>query len=347
MTPTPSGAAGTTGAAGAAGAKEQVARLLTLVPYLHARGTVRLAEAAAALGTRPEVLLKDLKVLFMCGLPGGYPDELIDVDLDALEDEHGKVHGDGVIRVSNADYLDRPLRLTPVEASAMIVALRALRSGSAPDTAEIVDRVLAKLEGAAAAGPAAGVLDAAPDEPASGALAALAERLDDASRRQVQVELDYYVPARDELSHRVVDPRGTVRQGGHAYLDAWCHSAEAPRLFRLDRVAGARVLDTPVVTEPAAPRDLSDGMFARSDETTLVTLRLGPAARWVTEYYPVEDVRPVPDSGGDVEVDLLVADQRWLTKLLLRLAPHARVTAPASYGDGLTAAAHDALGLYR
>jgi proteasome accessory factor C len=331
---------------GAAGAKEQVGRLLTLVPYLHARGSVRLAEAAAALDVAPEVLLKDLKVLFMCGLPGGYPDELIDVDLDALQDETGRVHGDGVIRVSNADYLDRPLRLTPVEASAMIVALRALRSGSAPDTAEIVDRVLAKLEGAAASGPAGGVVDAAPDQPEGVELEALATRLDDAARRQVQVELDYYVPARDELSHRVVDPRGVVRQGGHAYLDAWCHSAEAPRLFRLDRVASARVLDTPVTTEGDGPRDLSDGMFDRSDATTLVTLRLAPAARWVTEYYPVDDVRALDDGTGDVEVDLLVADERWLTKLLLRLAPHASVVAPSTFG-GLTAAVQDALSLYR
>lgn len=335
-----------TPASSGAGAKEQVARLLTLVPYLHARGSVRLAEAAAALGVRPEVLLKDLKVLFMCGLPGGYPDELIDVDLDALQDENGKVHGDGVIRVSNADYLDRPLRLTPVEASAMIVALRALRAGSAPDTAEIVDRVLAKLEGAAADGPVTGLVDAAPDE-ASSEVAALAARLDDAVRRQVQVELDYYVPARDELSHRVVDPRGMVRQGGHAYLDAWCHSAEAPRLFRLDRVAAATVLDVPVTTEPTEPRDLSDGIFSRAEETTRVTLRLAPAARWVTEYYPVEELRPLDDGSGDVEVDLLVADERWLTKLLLRLAPNASVTSPAAAGDGLTTAAQAALSLYR
>ena len=153
-------------------------------------------------------------MLFMCGLPGGYPDELIDVDLDALQDERGKVHGDGVIRVSNADYLDRPLRLTPVEASAMIVALRALRSGSAPDTAEIVDRVLAKLEGAAAAGPGQRRRRRRPRRarPAASSRPSAA-RLDDAARRQVQVELDYYVPARDELSHRVVDPRGMVRAG--------------------------------------------------------------------------------------------------------------------------------------
>src|SRR5262245_62613663 len=128
----------TTGAA-----KDQVARLLRLVPYLNARDQVSLDEAARALGVPPAQLEKDLRVLFLCGLPGGYPDDLIDVDLDALE-------GEGVIRVSNAEYLARPLRLTPTEASAIIVALRALRAGSSKDTREVVDRALAKLEEAAA-----------------------------------------------------------------------------------------------------------------------------------------------------------------------------------------------------
>jgi len=327
------------------GAKDQVARLLTLVPYLHARGGVRLADAAAALDVSPHQVLKDLKVLLMCGMPGGYPDDLIDVDLDALESEEGELRGDGVIRVSNADYLERPMRLTPTEASAMIVALRALRAEAEPATAEIVDRVLAKLESAAADGPAEVPLDAALDAPGRDAeLAALAGRLRDASERQVQVELDYYVPTRDEQSHRVVDPLGVTRHHGFDYLDAWCHSAEAPRLFRLDRIAAATVLEAAVVTPAQAPRDLSEGIFTPSDdETTLVTLRLAPAAQWVVEYYPVEAVR----AGADhLEVDLLVADHRWLTKLLLRLAPNASVAAPADFTADFTAAAQDALALY-
>ena len=327
------------------GAKDQVARLLTLVPYLHARGGVRLADAAAALDVSPDQVLKDLKVLLMCGMPGGYPDDLIDVDLDALESEEGELRGDGVIRVSNADYLERPMRLTPTEASAMIVALRALRAEAEPATAEIVDRVLAKLESAAADGPAEVPLDAALDAPGRDAeLAALAGRLRDAAERQVQVELDYYVPTRDEQSHRVVDPLGVTRHHGFDYLDAWCHSAEAPRLFRLDRIAAATVLEAAVVTPAQAPRDLSEGIFTPSDdETTLVTLRLAPAAQWVVEYYPVEAVR----AGADhLEVDLLVADHRWLTKLLLRLAPNASVAAPADFTADFTAAAQDALALY-
>ncbi len=316
------------------------------MPYLHSRGSVQVVEASQALGVTPEQLLKDLKILFMCGLPGGYPDDLIDVDIDALEEEDGRVRGDGVIRVSNADYLTRPMRLTPTEASAMIVALRALRAGAGPDTEPIVDRVLAKLETAAATGPTEVHLDAAPGDLADAGMVALEARLADAVSRRVQVELDYYVPARDEMSRRVVDPQGLTTHEGFTYLDAWCHSAESPRLFRLDRVAAARVLDAPIVTEPVGARDLTDGMFRRPEDTTRVTLRLAPQARWVTEYYPVEDVRPAADGSGEVEVDLLVADERWLTRLMLRLSPHATVLAPAPFGTAFKAAAQETLDLY-
>jgi proteasome accessory factor C len=335
-------------------AKDQVARLLTLVPYLHAHGEVRLDEAAAALGVDPDELFRDLKVLFMCGLPGGYPDDLIDVDLDALEGPDG-VRTDGVIRVSNADYLARPLRLSPTEASAVIVALRALRNGAKDDTREVVDRALAKLEVAASQGSSSGSaarIDPTRIDPGTNAadtdLALLASRLQTAADRGRQVRLSYYVPSRDEQSERVVDPRGVVTgQGeaqGHLYLDAWCHSAEAPRLFRLDRIDHAELLDEPVETPQEGPRDLGDGIFSQSSEVTPVTLVLEPEARWVTEYYPVEEIREL---GQDrTEVVLLVADERWLTRLMLRLTPHATVISPAAYADTVTAAARRALSLY-
>ena len=321
------------------GAKDQVARLLTLVPFLHARGAVRLDDAAAALGVPADQLVKDLKVLLMCGLPGGYPDDLIDVDLDALEGPEAE----GVIRVSNADYLARPLRLSPTEATAIIVALRALRNGATDETREVVDRALSKLEAAAAGGSAAPRIDPG-DEPLAADLARLDARLRDAAARGRQVRLTYYVPSRDEESERTVDPRGVVAAHGFAYLDAWCHSAEAPRLFRLDRIHEAEVLDTPIETPAEPPRDLGDGLFARSSDTTPVTLELDPQARWVVEYYPVEEVRQLPD--GRLEVDLRVADERWLRRLLLRLAPHARVVRPPEFTQTFLDAAQDALGLY-
>lgn len=328
MTARASKSVGASKPAGAGGAREQVARLLALVPYLYARPEgVTLEQAASDLQVPGAQLVADLKVLFMCGLPGGYPDDLIDVDLDALE----AAEGDGVLRVSNADYLARPLRLTATEASALIVALRALRGGASAETAEVVDRALAKLEITAA--------EAAPIDPGEtdAELAALRTMLEDAVREGHQVELTYWVPSRDEESLRVVDPIALLSSGGFDYLDAYCHEAEAPRTFRLDRIHHARILESAVQPDEATaqrrtPARSGEQLLALSpEEATAVTLEIGPGARWVPDYYPVEAVR---ENGPERwEVDLLVADPQWLTRLVLRLAPDARVLRPTWLAD--------------
>ena len=120
------------------GARDQVARLLALVPYLQARGEVSLDQASADFGVRPTQIVKDLNVLWFCGLPGLGMGDLIDIDMEALE-------GEGVIRLSNAEYLTRPLRLGSTEASALIVALRTLRDVGDETVRPVVDRTLAKL----------------------------------------------------------------------------------------------------------------------------------------------------------------------------------------------------------
>lgn len=340
----------------APGARDQVARLLTLVPFLHHRDGVRLEEAAQLLGTTPKQVVQDLKVLFMCGLPGGLPDDLIDVDLDAIVTEEGSPVTEGVIRVENADYLARPLRLSATEASAMIVALRMLRdtssagtgstvASSADTSPELVDRVLAKLE--AAAGAPHVEVTPSPRDAQQVVAAQLSALVDEAVARGCQLRLLYFVPSRDEESERVVDPYGVVSHGVFSYLDAHCHRADADRLFRLDRITKAELLASPRAMPARAPRDLSDGLFADdlAPDATIVTLRLEPPARWATDYYPVRDVRAHDD--GSADVDLVVVDRRWLTRLLLRLAPHARVVHPVEFTGTFTARAQETLRLYR
>ncbi|UDY25202.1 helix-turn-helix transcriptional regulator [Nocardioides sp. Kera G14] len=301
------------------GSKDQIARLLALVPYLHSHQEVRLSEAARMLGVTERQLTKDLKVLWMCGLPGGLPDDLIDVDMDALEEPGG----DRIIRIDNADYLARPLKLTPTEATALIVALRALRESAGEETREVVDRALAKLEQAAAAESAPIVH---PGQAPDAELAKLELTLAQAIRNGRQVQLTYHVPSRDEESVRIVDPHRLSRAHEAVYLDAWCHSAEAPRWFRIDRIREAHVLEEPISSE-APVRDLVDDLLG--SEATVATVELAPEARWITEYYPTGEVRELGD--GRVEADLPVAEPRWLVRLALRAAPHVRIIEPAAY----------------
>ena len=125
---------------------DQVIRLLSLVPYLQRNPDADLTETAARFGVSSEQLVEDLNVLWYCGLPGGLPGDLIEIDMDALE-------GSGRIRLSNADYLARPMRFTPDEALSLLVALRAVRELTGPSDTDGVDSALAKLESAT---PAAG-----------------------------------------------------------------------------------------------------------------------------------------------------------------------------------------------
>ncbi len=319
------------------GAREQVARLLALVPYIQARREVSLDQAAADFGVQPAQIVKDLNVLWFCGLPGLGMGDLIDVDMDALQ-------GEGMIRVSNADYLSRPLRLDSSEASALIVALRALREGSSDEVRPIVDRTLGKLEAAAGDGAALAARVDVHLPRNQARVDELRTRLSQAVDERRQVRLDYYVPTRDESTERVVDPLRVVTADGHTYLDAWCHLAEDQRLFRLDRISTAEVLESAVREHGVPPRDLADGIFQPAADDLQVTLRLEPSARWVAEYYPVERSRDEPDGG--LQVTMRVGDPAWLTRLLLRLGASAQVLDPAGVADDVRRVAREALSHY-
>ncbi|QCX27554.1 helix-turn-helix transcriptional regulator [Nocardioides jishulii] len=318
------------------GARDQVARLLTLVPLLHSRNGLNLGEAAHLLGTTPEQVRKDLKVLWMCGLPGGLTDDLIDVDMEAFEEEGLQ----GVIHVSNADYLSRPVRLSATEATALVVALRAVRDSSPEETRAIVDTLIAKLE-VAASSERSQVAVAPTESEASPIRATLEHALEVGS----QVRLTYWVPSRDEVGERVVDPLRLAAVNGVDYLEAWCHRAEDTRVFRIDRMEEVELLHAPAGAHPnASSEPLSVALFTSAPEATTVTLRLAHEARWVPEYYPVEDVRHLGD--GVLDVDLKVVDVGWLQQLVLRLAPHARVVGPADVAATVHRTAVDTLTLY-
>jgi proteasome accessory factor C len=318
-------------------ARDQVQRLLALVPYLRENDGARVDDVAAEFGVRPKQIIADLKVLWFCGLPGAQMGDLIEIDIDAAE-------GDGVIHLNNADYLARPLRLAADEALALLTALRTLREVTAGHDRDAVDRAIAKLERAAGEG-AAAVEGSAAHVHVEPAAPEIADMVNRALAEHRRMHLTYDVPSRDETTERDVDPMRLVVSDGRTYLEAWCRLAEDVRLFRLDRIAAAKVLDLPSEPPPeATPRDLSNGMFQPSEFDLLATVRLEPPARWVAEYYPTESIEEGP--AGSLIVKLRVADTAWLQRLILRLGGSATVLEPADLSDQIAATAREALSAY-
>jgi proteasome accessory factor C len=246
----------------------------------------------------------------MCGLPGYGPGDLIDMAFD----------GDRVTITYDAG-IDRPLRLTPDEALALIVALRMLAETPGMANRDAIERALAKLEDAAgdlAGAPVAVRLSGDRDRLAT---------IRSAVERGRALRMTYYTATRDETTERVVDPMRVLLVAGRSYLEAWCRRAEAVRMFRVDRIDALTVLDEPAAPPPDAQlHDVSEGVFHPSADLPLATLRVGRHARWITEYYPCEEVRET--GGEDWLVSLRVTDLAWARRFVLGLGPDVTVVSP-------------------
>ena len=309
---------------------EQLPRLLALVPYLLQRPGVSFATAAADFGVSEDRLRKDLNLLWLCGLPGHYPGDLIEIEFE----------GD-TITLSDPQGVSRPLRLTVDEALALVVALRTLAETPGLAEPEPVLRALAKVE--AAAGAAAGAADLV--EVALEGEELVLPVVRDALERGRALRLVYWTHGRGETTERVVDPVRLVVVDGQSYLEAWCRRAEGTRVFHLGRVESVEVLDEPSQPPADLPsRDLSQGLFQPSEEDTVVRLALEPGAAWVADYYPCESVEDLGD--GRQVVTLRTRGTAWVRRLALSLGASGRVLGPASLAEQVRQDARSALAAY-
>jgi proteasome accessory factor C len=282
--------------------------MLSLVPWILSHPGVTIPELAARFEIDERQIERDLELLPMCGLPPYTADRLIDV----------WVADDGAVTVRLAEYFERPLRLTPAEGIGLVAAGRALLAVPGADRHGPLATALEKLEDAL--GARGGV---AVDVGDTGEL----ERLREAVAARQQLEIDYFSFARDEMTTRVVDPMRVFHAFGEWYLGAYCHRAEADRLFRVDRIRAVRATGETIAPERSDPGDeLDDVVYTPSPDDVRVTLRVAPEAAWVAEELPVESV--TPRAKGRLDVVLPVSAVGFLERLLLGLGPDAEVVAP-------------------
>lgn len=309
------------------GALDAVRRVLAIVPWVAAQDGPRIDDVCERFGISRRQLLADLDVLPFVGLYPYTPDQLVEV---AVEDER--------VWIRYAEMFQRPLRLTPDQALALVAAGSTLAAVPGADPEGALARGLAKLRT---------VLGLDPDELVDVTLGAASEDvlrlLQEAARTRHAVEIEYYAHGRDERTIRTIEPGRVFADEGHWYVAAWCRRAEGERLFRVDGISGARALDE--VFEPR--QDLAElGVFSPRPDDPRVVLELARGARWVLEQYPVEDVEE--GEADAVRVTLVVTARPWLERLLLRLGPDARVVrADAGLASAGAEAASRVLARYR
>jgi proteasome accessory factor C len=274
---------------------EQTARLLDLVPFLLTHQGIAVEDLAKQFAVTQEVILDDLNTLWMCGLPGYTPLELIDLEFDS-----------GYVTIRNADPLAKVRALGGSEMVALALGLDLLLNGLGQLPTEITERIVQLSERVRSViGSQITITEAAQSQVRAVIDRAIAER--------ANVSIAYFSPQRDEVKERIVSPFGFFTEGSFEYLEAFCELAGAARTFRLDRIKTASPDLLPRITatskEISATPLTTMARITRGERSTAESLGLHPGEITIGEAISLSAysldwlARTALGSCGDLVID--------------------------------------------
>jgi proteasome accessory factor C len=310
---------------------ERFARLVTLASVLIAAGRedrrLPVAEVCEQLQISEQELREDVSVLNVVNFGGGayviYAEVLPSGEIEVDPEPY-------------SDTFDRPARLLPIEANALVAAIDLI--GTHLDRGALAsarERIVAALghdpveEGLHVSMPTAA------DE--------ITHAVEQAVHESRRIEIEYWAPNEDAFSHRVVEPYALFNGQEAWYVAAVDPAKDDLRHFRLDRIKQAVLLDEtferredldPVADIAGWPRT---GTVA---DSRIAHVWISPEqARWAREERTV--LAELHD--GAVIVEWAYKGTAFLVREVLKEAGDAAVLEPADAREAVLAAAEGLL----
>ena len=218
----------------------RTARLLDLVPYLATHQGIELIALANVFGVTQSQMIADLTTLWMCGLPGYTPLELMDLSFES-----------GFVTINNAETLSSPRTLNDEESIALLLGLDLVIESLPQDRQDLKRLALALVKRLSLRTNVRAKLAAIPA--VAGSTIAVIES---ALSKKQYLGMTYHSLYSDTISKRVVLPLELRSEGGVEYLFGICQSASSTRMFRLDRIQALELVSIPV--EPVLEIQIDD-----------------------------------------------------------------------------------------
>jgi proteasome accessory factor C len=299
--------------------ENRLTRILAMVPWVIGHPGTLVSEVCERFGYTGRELAADLDLVFMCGIPGYGPGDLM---VAYIEEDR--------VVVDTADYFAQAPRLSPAEALGLLAAgLALLGTGQANPALGSAVKKLSRVimpEGS----------DLVADEPdllASLITAALERR---------PIGIVYTSLGKDETTSRIVEPWMVFSSLGNWYLSGHCRKVNAHRVFRVDRIRDIQIVEGTFT--PPDPLPTPSVGYTPSEEDVRCVIALGPKARWLADYYPVEILGDEPDR---LLVEFSAPDPIVAARLLLRLGPNASLIEGAEVAEELATLRKRILTRYR
>jgi len=301
----------------------KTARLLDLVPFITTHQGISIKDLATEFAITTEELLDDLNTLWMCGLPGYTPLELIDLSFES-----------GYVSIRNAEILQKVRLLTKEELVVIAIGLDFLKESLSKDREDLLVAITSlqnKIK--SLIGDIAQVTPTVDSAHRAIILRALKERKN--------LEIEYHSLSRDQITIRSVTPLELGEDKGIEVLLAYCSTASGFRTFRLDNVKQAKLLDTSEFV--AETRNGSEEIFRAK-------CRVNSRLRTTFERFRLEaDVATSAglNSGEGITVEVTSFSQDWLVRNFMSTLANTEIMGPAELAKSVGAKARTTLELYK
>ena len=291
----------------------RTARLLDLVPFLNTHQGIALKELAAHFDVTPTQMSADLMTLWMCGLPGYTPLELMDLEFES-----------GFVTIRNASTLAKPRTISFQEGVALLLGLDLVASSIPEERADLLNSVqslrerLTKLLGV----PIKLSVVAA----TSGAVSTT---ITQAIQSNGGLEIRYHSLYKDQISQRSVMPIDLYDSNGQQYMRAFCFTANDYREFRVDRIESATAAAVPAqvsaevvnqekiafqITAQTHSRDVAE-RFAISDMPLETAIELSSYSRqWIERSVMASGAAVILNSPLEIRAELVKKAQLVLNR---------------------------------
>ena len=295
----------------------RVARAMDIIPYVLENPGISIENLAAKFGVNQKQIIKDLELIFLCGLPGYTPYELIDLTFE-----------DGLVTVIDPQLFDKPRKFSETEGVIITLGLSLLKKSiSDTDRVQSIDDLTSKLSAKFKVSLSTSIGDI--DKPA------FYDEILRSISKEVYLTIEYSSISEDLITHRVIKPMRVSIKNGFYYLYATDLEIEADRIYRIDQIKSLAEIESKGDIQINKDSDLEDFIFELRVRDQLITEKYRDI---FTEVKQFDDHFLVKGRSSN---------RQWLYRWILSHCSEIEVIEPQILRDSVKSRAQSALSIYQ
>lgn len=196
----------------------RVARAMDVIPYVLENPGIKIETLATKFGVDQKQIIKELELIFLCGLPGYTPYELIDLTFE-----------DGFVTIIDPQLFDKPRKFTETEGVIINLGLVLLKNSiSDTNQIQVIDHLIQKLTAKFKVTSSAVIEKLSKPD--------FYDEITKSINQNDSIYIDYASISEDSLYQRLIKPLRVSIRNGFYYLYATDLEKDVDRVYRMDQI---------------------------------------------------------------------------------------------------------------